>query len=89
MATDPDLGGAEDDGELEYVLTDRDEPPFDVPDVAASVWLGAPFPDGEVPEDDGNPAFEFSPTWRRRHQPIAQPHRTHLTIQPHDYRLGP
>jgi hypothetical protein len=34
-----------------------------VPPMVAGVWLGGSFAEGGVPEDDGDPAFEFSPSW--------------------------
>jgi hypothetical protein len=51
MATDPEHG------EL-----DGEEPEFDVPPFVSGLIFGTPFPDGEVPEDTGDPTLEWSPT---------------------------
>ena len=35
---------------------------FDVPPFVSGLIFGTPFPDGEVPEDTGDPALEWSPS---------------------------
>jgi hypothetical protein len=47
MASDPEYG---------------EEPVFDVPPFVSGLFFGRPFPDGEVPEDTGDPALEWSPS---------------------------
>jgi hypothetical protein len=39
-----------------------DEPGIDVPPFVSGLIFGTPFPDGEVPEDTGDPALEWSPS---------------------------
>jgi hypothetical protein len=47
MATDPEYDG---------------EARFDVPLFVSGLIFGSPFPDGEVPEDTGDPGMEWSPS---------------------------
>jgi hypothetical protein len=39
-----------------------DEPGSDVPAFVSGLIFGTPFPDGEVPEDTGDPALEWCPS---------------------------
>jgi hypothetical protein len=50
MATDSEYDG------------DGGEPGFGVPPFVSGLIVGAPFADGEVPEDTGDPALEWSPS---------------------------